>query len=101
PDLRNSKIADLIAALQQLGHSVDVHDPLVSADEASHEYGIDLVERPEGPYDLVVLAVPHRVLVADFARFADLLRPEGGIVDIRNVLAPAGMLPGDRKVWTM
>ncbi len=101
PDLRNSKIADLIAALQQLGHSVDVHDPLVSADEASHEYGIDLVERPEGPYDLVVLAVPHRVLVADFARFADLLRPDGGIVDIRNVLAPAGMLPGDRKVWTM
>jgi UDP-N-acetyl-D-galactosamine dehydrogenase len=101
PDLRNSKVADLVAAFGNLGHQVDVHDPLVSAPEALHEYGLELVAEPAGHYDLVVLAVPHRALIEDFSRFTALLAPGGGIVDLKNALAGSGQLPGGIKLWTM
>lgn len=102
PDLRNSKVADLVAALRDLGHDVDVHDPLVSAHEARHEYGIDLVPAPTGDvrYDLVVLAVPHRDLVDGFDRFFGLLHEAGGVADLRNALAGTALPIGVDK-WTM
>ncbi|QQV78904.1 nucleotide sugar dehydrogenase [Sphingomonas aliaeris] len=101
PDLRNSKVAELVAAFAGLGHTVDVHDPLVSAPEAQHEYGIDLLDTPEGPYDLVILAVPHQELLAGFGRFTAMVAPEGGIVDLKNALAASGNVPGDIRVWTL
>jgi UDP-N-acetyl-D-galactosamine dehydrogenase len=61
PDLRNTKVVDIVSELQDYGVSVDVHDPWVSAAEASAEYGLDLVDEPEkGAYDVVVIAVGHR-----------------------------------------
>jgi UDP-N-acetyl-D-galactosamine dehydrogenase len=102
PDLRNSKVADLIAAFCSLGHHVDVYDPLVSTQEARHEYGIDLVSAPTGDtrYDLVVLAVPHRTLVEKFDRFAALLGDKGGVADLKNALAGVA-LPDTVEKWTM
>jgi UDP-N-acetyl-D-galactosamine dehydrogenase len=65
PDLRNSKVADLVAELKEKGARVDVWDPWVSAREAEAEYGINLVRRPaRGRYDAIVLAVGHREFVA-------------------------------------
>ncbi|MEG3085564.1 nucleotide sugar dehydrogenase [Sphingomonas sp. PB2P12] len=102
PDLRNSKVADLVAAFQALGHQVDVHDPLVSAAEARHEYGLKLVTAPaDVTYDLIVLAVPHRELVEDFARFTGQLAPGGGIVDLKNALAGSDQVADGMKLWTM
>ena len=101
PDLRNSKVADLVAGFVELGHAVEVHDPLVSAPEAHHEYGIDLVAEPTGGYDLVVLAVPHRELLNDFKRFAALLAPGGGIVDLKNALAGSASVPAGTRLWTL
>lgn len=101
PDLRNSKVADLVAGFRELGHDVEVHDPLVSAPEARHEYGLELVAEPAGGYDLVVLAVPHRELVGDFKRFAALLAPGGGIVDLKNALAGSGQAPPGVRLWTL
>jgi len=99
PDLRNSKVADLVAGFRDLGHAVDVHDPLVDAAEARHEYGLDPVADPAGPYDLVVLAVPHAALVADFGRFAGLLAGDGVVADLKNALA--GAVPAGVRLWTM
>ncbi|HEY4367221.1 MAG TPA: Vi polysaccharide biosynthesis UDP-N-acetylglucosamine C-6 dehydrogenase TviB [Steroidobacteraceae bacterium] len=60
PDLRNSKVADVIKELQKYGAKVDVYDPWVDAKEAVHEYGIKPVRKPsQGKYDAVVLAVAH------------------------------------------
>jgi UDP-N-acetyl-D-galactosamine dehydrogenase len=101
PDLRNSKVADLIAAFRDLGHDVDVHDPIVSSEEAVHEYGLELVSVPTDTYDLIILAVPHRVLLEDFDRFATLLVTGGGIVDLKNALATSGRTPAGIKLWTM
>jgi UDP-N-acetyl-D-galactosamine dehydrogenase len=61
PDLRNSKVADMVAELKEKGARVDVWDPWVSAREAEAEYGIKLVKRPvRSRYDAIVLAVGHR-----------------------------------------
>lgn len=61
PDLRNTRVIDVIAELQDFGVEVDVHDPWVSAEEARHEYGLEMVAQPQaGAYDGVILAVPHR-----------------------------------------
>lgn len=60
PDLRNTKVIDLVSELAEYGVEVDVHDPLVDASEAFDEYGLALTEAPDnGFYDAVVLAVPH------------------------------------------
>src|SRR5262245_51368570 len=74
PDLRNSKVAELVAELRENGARVDVWDPWVSAREAKHEYGIRLVARPaRGQYDAIVLAVPHRQFLA--MKPAEVRRP--------------------------
>jgi UDP-N-acetyl-D-galactosamine dehydrogenase len=66
PDLRNTKVVDVVRELSSLGARVDVHDPWVDPDEARAEYGLDLVEAPEADtYDAIVLAVAHR-------QFADM-----------------------------
>ena len=60
PDLRNSKVADVIRELKKYGAKVDVYDPWVDSKEAQHEYGIRPVRKPaKGAYDAVVLAVAH------------------------------------------
>lgn len=60
PDLRNTKVVDVIRELEDYGINVDVHDPLASPDEALEEYGITLVEPDEqGDYEGVLFAVPH------------------------------------------
>lgn len=60
PDLRNTRVVDIVERLAGYGLQVDVHDPWADADEARHEYGIDLVAEPaKGKYQGVVLAVAH------------------------------------------
>ena len=96
PDLRNSKVADLAAALGGLGHAVTIHDPMADPAEARHEYGVDLApELPEGPFDLVLLAVPHGDYVAmGEAALRALLAPGGTLADLKGVL-------GGRADWSL
>lgn len=70
PDLRNTRVVDIVQALRGYNTAVDVHDPWVSAAEAEHEYAIAPIAKPEGGvYDSVVVAVGHQ-------QFVDL-GPEG------------------------
>ena len=95
PDLRNSKVADLIAALSAAGHEVAVHDPMADPAEALHEYGITLSSgEPAGLHDLVVLAVPHRDYLTAGAKLRGLLAPGGKLADLKGVL-------GDAADWTL
>jgi UDP-N-acetyl-D-galactosamine dehydrogenase len=60
PDLRNSKIVDVIRELQQYGANIDIYDPWVDAAEAKHEYGLKPVRKPAlRGYDAIVLGVAH------------------------------------------
>ncbi len=60
PDLRNSKVVDIVTELAKFDAKVEVYDPWVDADSAEHEYGIRPIKAPKaGSYDAVVLAVAH------------------------------------------
>jgi UDP-N-acetyl-D-galactosamine dehydrogenase len=60
PDLRNSKIIDLIKGFKNFNSNVDVYDPWADKDEALEEYDVELIEKPKlGKYDAIVLAVSH------------------------------------------
>lgn len=60
PDLRNTKVVDILAELKEYNIAVDVCDPWVDAAEAQHEYGIDIIAAPQdGQYDAIILAVAH------------------------------------------
>jgi len=64
PDLRNTKVVDIVRELQTYNANVDVYDPWVDAEEARHEYGITPIERLEsGKYDAIILAVAHREFI--------------------------------------
>jgi UDP-N-acetyl-D-galactosamine dehydrogenase len=60
PDVRNTKVVDIVSELQGYDLQVDVHDPWVGAAAAKEEYGIELVTRPaQDAYDVVIVAVAH------------------------------------------
>jgi UDP-N-acetyl-D-galactosamine dehydrogenase len=88
PDLRNTRVIDVVRELQSYGIQVDVHDPWANADEARHEYGLDLVQTPPNcGYDGIVLAVAHeqfRFLGATGVRA--LGRPSHVLYDLKHVL---------------
>ncbi len=95
PDLRNTKVVDLIRELREAGAVVDVHDPWADAALAHAEYSLDVVPQPQaGHYDAIVLAVAHQ-------RFRDLgaagiraLGRSGAVIyDLKRVL-PAGTADG-------
>lgn len=65
PDIRNTRVVDIISELEDFDVCVDVCDPEVAAEEVRAEYGFDLVASPEaGDYEGVILAVPHAAFVA-------------------------------------
>lgn len=88
PDLRNTRVVDIVAALQDYSAQVDVFDPWVDAAQAQHEYGLTLVREPgQGVYDAVVVAVGHdefRALGA--AGIRAFGKPESVIYDVKYVL---------------
>ncbi len=91
PDLRNSKVADLIESLTKRGHDITVHDPHADAEEARHEYGLALdADALDGSYDLVLLAVPHReYLDMGATAFRSMLNEGGTLADLKGVLGDA------------
>ena len=88
PDLRNTRVVDIVAELECYHARVEVHDPWVSASEAKAEYGIDTIETlVDGRYDAIILAVAHtqfRELGA--TRLRQLGKPEHVLYDIKGVL---------------
>ncbi len=88
PDLRNTRVVDMVRELEEYHAEVDVYDPWVSAAEAQHEYAIDLVqELVPGRYDAVILAVAHRQFQAlGAAAIRNLCRSSAVLFDIKHLL---------------
>jgi UDP-N-acetyl-D-galactosamine dehydrogenase len=89
PDLRNSRVIDVIRRLEALGHTVTINDPLADPAEARHEYGAELdADALERSYDLVVVAVPHDAYgLLDDSRIAGLVGQGGLLADLKNLYA--------------
>jgi len=87
PDIRNSKVVDIIKELREFGVTVDVWDPIAIPEEVKHEYGIDLVQQPlSGPYDGVILAVKHEGILESLTSAPAYMAPKGIFYDIKEAL---------------
>lgn len=85
-DIRNTKVMDIINELKDFGADVDVVDPYADPEEVRKMYGINLIEKPHGNYDAIIVAVGHddyKTLEEDY--FLALTHPNAVIVDIKGL----------------
>jgi len=82
PDIRNSRVIDVIKEFQDFGANVEVYDPWADAAEVKHEYNLNLINEPSGNYDAIVLAVSHKEF--DSLDFENLKHDKTVIYDIKG-----------------
>lgn len=102
PDLRNSKVADLVAELAARRHEVTVHAPCADASEAEHEYGLILKRGAlSRRYDMVVLAGPYPDYVEmDRAAVEQLVQDGRLFANLKNAFGGDGVVP-TVATWTL
>lgn len=90
PDLRNTRVVDIVKELAEYDVKPDVFDPWSNPDEARHEYGISPVLQPQdGAYDAIIIAVAHREFIAMGANgIRSLGKPQHVLFDLKYVLSP-------------
>jgi UDP-N-acetyl-D-glucosamine/UDP-N-acetyl-D-galactosamine dehydrogenase len=88
PDLRNTRVVDIVKEFAEYGAEVDLYDPWVNPDEAEHEYGLRPIgELTNGAYDAVIIAVAHREFVAmGSQQIRALCKPDGVLYDVKHIL---------------
>jgi len=103
PDLRNSRAIDVVRELESYGAKVHVHDPIASADEAMHEYGVRLVPWDALPRaEAIVAAVSHRQFKSRPADdYAAKLAPGGLVVDVKCQMDAAALRARGLRVWRL
>ena len=85
-DIRNSKVADVIAELKEFGVTVDVVDPHASPDEIREEYDFELSDSIQGPYNCIVVAVNHDEYVnLDESYFRSIAHPGAVFADLKGI----------------
>lgn len=89
PDLRNTKVVDLISELAPYNANVDLYDPWVSKEDAKHEYNLELVNKAEkGKYDAIIIAVSHQQFKEMGAEGLHALGKENHVLyDIKYILS--------------
>ena len=102
PDLRNSRVPDILAELRSFGIHALVHDPMADWEEALHEYGVNLVDLKEfDQLDALVLAVPHRLVTDRGADYLfNLVAPGGIFVDVKSAFRQSAT-PKAVKYWSL
>jgi len=103
PDLRNSKVIDVIRELETYGVTVHVHDPVATAEEAQHEYGVNLVSWEQLPRaSAIVAAVSHKEFKArGIDSVVEKLAPGGVYVDVKCQADQAALKARGINVWRL
>jgi UDP-N-acetyl-D-galactosamine dehydrogenase len=103
PDLRNSKVIDVINELKSFGVDVYVHDPLVQPEDARHEYGIELIPWEDLPRaDAIVMAVPHReYLERPVSDYLPKIQKNGCFIDVKAQLDKEELEAAGLRVWRL
>lgn len=88
PDLRNTKVADIVNELRQYDVGVDIYDPWADSDQAAQEYGFTLIREPvAGAYDAIVVAVAHEQFsIMGATAIRQLGKPDHVLYDLKHVL---------------
>jgi UDP-N-acetyl-D-galactosamine dehydrogenase len=102
PDIRNSRVPDILKELREFGVKTIVHDPQALADEAMAEYGVKLSPLSEfKELDILIVAVSHREYMSvPPSRFSEMLRPGGVLVDVKGLIEPDS-LPKGTNFWSL
>ena len=103
PDLRNSKVVDVIRELQSYGVNVHVHDPIADSDECRHEYGIGITPWEQLPKAVaVVAAVAHKSFQEmGLPALLGKLQPGGVFADVKSVYDPAAVRDAGYTLWRL
>ncbi|MCL4185903.1 MAG: nucleotide sugar dehydrogenase, partial [Burkholderiaceae bacterium] len=103
PDLRNSKVIDVIRELRSYGAAVCVHDPVADPDHAMHEYGVSLTAWEALPRAAAaVMAVPHAALrERGVEAIAARLLPGAVLADVKSVFPPAAVTAAGLRLWRL
>jgi UDP-N-acetyl-D-galactosamine dehydrogenase len=104
PDLRNSKVADVIRELKELGCKVSVHDPIADSGEAVHHYGVTLTPWEELPAeaDAVVAAVPHRnYLTMPLTELLRRVKKNGVFIDVKSAFDRTAISDAGFRMWRL
>ncbi len=87
PDIRNSRVIDVIKELEGFGVNVDVFDPEADKQEVAHEYKITMIDAPQGKYNAIILAVGHQHFLN--MDFQPLMHDNTIIYDVKGFLDPS------------
>lgn len=103
PDLRNSKVIDIIKELEDYGINVQVHDPLADNDEAQHEYGVSLVSMEKlKPATAVVMAVAHKAYRdLSVAQLTSLMNSNPVLADVKGIYDRDALETAGVRVWRL
>jgi UDP-N-acetyl-D-glucosamine/UDP-N-acetyl-D-galactosamine dehydrogenase len=103
PDLRNSKVIDVIRELKSFGVNVLVHDPLATSEEAEHEYGVSLTPWEKLPQAQAIVAAVSHQQYADMGlpKLLEKVAPNGVFVDVKSAYDPAAIRASGRALWRL
>lgn len=101
PDLRNSRVPDIVFELRQFGLSPLVHDALADAAEAEHEYGLKLTDLKQlSALDALILAVPHKAYLTNLEMLQGAVLPGGVLMDLKSAIG-ARSVARSLKYWSL
>ncbi len=102
PDLRNSRIPDIINELMNYGINPIIHDPMVDPEQANQEYGVKTADLSQfHNMDAVIFAVPHQTYLKDIhTQLPGYLHENGIVIDIKSALDPS-KLPKNMMYWSL
>lgn len=103
PDLRNSRVIDIINELESFGIDVTVHDPLASKAEALHEYNVELTDWDDLPVaDAIIMAVAHReFLETPLSDYKKKVAKGGCFIDVKSKFDREALSASGFKVWRL
>lgn len=101
PDIRNSKVPDILTELREFGIEPKLHDPYADPAETKHEYGLSLSPLEElKDLDALILAVSHKQFVDQPLSFLiDRIKPGGVLVDVKSAIDPNALPKGGRVAY--
>jgi UDP-N-acetyl-D-glucosamine/UDP-N-acetyl-D-galactosamine dehydrogenase len=101
PDLRNSKVPDIVGELKEFGISCLIHDPIAEAASARREYGLEMSSLKKfEKLDALILAVNHRAYLKPDLRLAGMVKEGGVLIDVKSALDPK-TIPKSLLYWSL
>jgi UDP-N-acetyl-D-galactosamine dehydrogenase len=101
PDIRNSRVPDILTELRTFGIKPLAHDPLAQPKDVAHEYGLEMDRMTQfKDLDALILTVPHRQYLEKPGKIMSMLRDDGIMIDIKSAIDPK-TVPGNLRYWSL